>query len=97
MVSFIQIDSRGESVDKKISRLDQELAKYKDQMKKMRDGPSKVCEKFSCSFLTQELELVLFLLIIDSYVCVIFSGKSSHSVIRVEFTSCNLKQRITYC
>jgi len=29
-------------VDKKIARLDQELAKYRDQMKKMRDGPSKV-------------------------------------------------------
>jgi len=39
---WLQIDSRGESVDKKIARLDQELAKYRDQMKKMRDGPSKV-------------------------------------------------------
>ena len=38
----MQIDSRGESIDKKIGRLDQELAKYRDQMKKMRDGPSKV-------------------------------------------------------
>jgi len=28
------IDSRGESIDKKIGRLDQELAKYRDQMKK---------------------------------------------------------------
>ena len=28
------IDSRGESVEKKIARLDQELAKYSDQMKK---------------------------------------------------------------
>lgn len=36
------MDSRAESVDKKIARLDVELAKYKDQMKKMRDGPSKV-------------------------------------------------------
>lgn len=35
------IDSRGESVDKKIARLDQELNKYREQMKKMRDGPSK--------------------------------------------------------
>ena len=32
---------RGDSVDKKISKLDGELAKYKDQMKKMRDGPAK--------------------------------------------------------
>lgn len=35
------IDSRGESVEKKIGKLDQELAKYREQMKKMRDGPSK--------------------------------------------------------
>ncbi|XP_061522485.1 charged multivesicular body protein 5 [Phycodurus eques] len=35
------VDSRGESVDKKIAKLDAELVKYKDQMKKMRDGPSK--------------------------------------------------------
>ncbi|OWF41118.1 charged multivesicular body protein 5-like isoform X2 [Mizuhopecten yessoensis] len=35
------IDSRGESMDKKIGRLDAELNKYKNQMKKMRDGPAK--------------------------------------------------------
>nr|ACO07748.1 Charged multivesicular body protein 5 [Oncorhynchus mykiss] len=35
------VDSRAESVDKKIARLDVELVKYKDQMRKMRDGPSK--------------------------------------------------------
>eukprot|EP00061_Rhincodon_typus_P013057 g39191.t1 len=33
----LQVDGRAESIDKKISRLDIELAKYKDQMKKMRD------------------------------------------------------------
>ncbi len=38
---FPQIDSRGESIDKKISRLDAELKKYSDQMKKMRNGPAK--------------------------------------------------------
>ncbi|KAL4624690.1 charged multivesicular body protein 5 [Arapaima gigas] len=35
------LDARGESIDKKIARLDAELVKYKDQMKKMRDGPAK--------------------------------------------------------
>lgn len=35
------MDSRADSVEKKIGKLDQELAKYKDQMKKMRDGPAK--------------------------------------------------------
>ncbi|CAB1418683.1 unnamed protein product [Pleuronectes platessa] len=35
------VDSRADSVEKKIAKLDAELVKYKDQMKKMRDGPSK--------------------------------------------------------
>uniref|UniRef100_A0AAY5KKE5 Charged multivesicular body protein 5 n=1 Tax=Esox lucius TaxID=8010 RepID=A0AAY5KKE5_ESOLU len=35
------VDARAESIDKKISRLDAELMKYKDQMKKMREGPAK--------------------------------------------------------
>jgi len=35
------VDSRGESIDKKVARLDGELVKYKDQMKKMREGPAK--------------------------------------------------------
>lgn len=37
-----QVDARGESIEKKISMLDAELFKYKEQMKKMKDGPSKV-------------------------------------------------------
>ena len=36
------VDSRGESVEKKIAKLELELKKYREQMKKMRDGPSKV-------------------------------------------------------
>lgn len=35
------VDSRAESIDKKIARLDAELRKYKDQMSKMREGPGK--------------------------------------------------------
>lgn len=35
------VDGRAESVEKKIARLDAELVKYKDQMKKMREGPAK--------------------------------------------------------
>ncbi len=35
------IDSRSDSIEKKIGKLDQELAKYKDQMGKMREGPGK--------------------------------------------------------
>eukprot|EP00794_Sanderia_malayensis_P003619 gene3619-4130_t len=35
------VDSRGESIEKKINMLDNELKKYREQMKKMRDGPSK--------------------------------------------------------
>jgi len=35
------VDSRADSAEKKIARLDAELKKYKDQMVKMRDGPAK--------------------------------------------------------
>lgn len=35
------IDSRAESVDKKIRMLEQDIAKYSEQMKKMREGPAK--------------------------------------------------------
>ena len=35
------IEGRAESVDKKIQKLDAELIQLKDQMKRMRDGPSK--------------------------------------------------------
>ena len=40
--AIASVDSRGESIEKKISKLDLELNKYRNQMKKMRDGPSKV-------------------------------------------------------
>ncbi|XP_066586390.1 charged multivesicular body protein 5 [Prorops nasuta] len=35
------VDSRADTAEKKIARLDAELKKYKDQMAKMREGPSK--------------------------------------------------------
>lgn len=46
------MDSRAESIDKKIARLDVELVKYKDQMKKMRDGPSKVTLVLQCDIIS---------------------------------------------
>ena len=36
-----QVDERGDSIEKKISKLDVELKKYKDQMAKMREAPAK--------------------------------------------------------
>lgn len=48
--SCSKVDSRAESIDKKIARLDAELVKYKDQMKKMRDGPSKVRFHVCCFY-----------------------------------------------
>uniref|UniRef100_A0A914D8N2 Charged multivesicular body protein 5 n=1 Tax=Acrobeloides nanus TaxID=290746 RepID=A0A914D8N2_9BILA len=39
--AIANIDARGESIEKKIGKLDAELIKLKDQMKKMREGPSK--------------------------------------------------------
>ena len=44
MNEYFQVDSRAESIDKKIAKLDAELVKYKDQMKKMREGPAKVSQ-----------------------------------------------------
>ncbi|MFH4982464.1 hypothetical protein AB6A40_009173 [Gnathostoma spinigerum] len=35
------LDSRGETVEKKIAKLDAELVNYKDKLKTMREGPSK--------------------------------------------------------
>ena len=40
-LSCFQVDSRAESIDKKVARLDAELKKYKEQMSKMREGPAK--------------------------------------------------------
>lgn len=35
------VESRSDSIDKKIQKLDQDLMKLRDQMSKMREGPSK--------------------------------------------------------
>uniref|UniRef100_A0AC34FIS8 Charged multivesicular body protein 5 n=1 Tax=Panagrolaimus sp. ES5 TaxID=591445 RepID=A0AC34FIS8_9BILA len=35
------IEGRSESMEKKVAKLDQELVQLKDQLKKMREGPSK--------------------------------------------------------
>ncbi|XP_062849151.1 charged multivesicular body protein 5 [Trichomycterus rosablanca] len=35
------VDGRAEVIEKKIARIDSELIKYKEQMKKMREGPAK--------------------------------------------------------
>jgi hypothetical protein len=35
-------DTRIDSIEVKVRKLDAELARYRDQMKKMRDGPGKV-------------------------------------------------------
>ncbi|RCN52897.1 SNF7 family protein [Ancylostoma caninum] len=39
--AIANIESRGESIEKKIAKLDAELVKLRDQMAKMREGPSK--------------------------------------------------------
>ena len=39
--TFIQVDCRVESVEKKVQQIDGELKKLKEQMSKMRDGPAK--------------------------------------------------------
>ena len=54
------MDSRSESIEKKISRLDAELAKYRDQMKKMREGPAKVITQFGLYLFILNLFFVKF-------------------------------------
>lgn len=39
--AIANIDARGETIDKKIAKLDADLIKLKDQMKTMREGPTK--------------------------------------------------------
>jgi charged multivesicular body protein 5 len=39
--AIANIDARGETVEKKVGKLDAELVKLRDQMKTMREGPSK--------------------------------------------------------
>lgn len=39
--AIANVDSRADSIEKKIARLDGELVKYKDQIRKMREGPGK--------------------------------------------------------
>lgn len=36
-----QVDTRADSIDQKIAKLEAELRKYKEQMAKMREGPAK--------------------------------------------------------
>lgn len=47
-------DSRAESVDKKVAKLDVELRKYKEQMSKMRDGPAKVGQAMAAGLITYD-------------------------------------------
>lgn len=57
------MDARAESIDKKTARLDAELLKYKDQMKKMRDGPSKVQSIILCRYHTNMLYVTIIQLL----------------------------------
>ena len=42
LTAHLQTDSRADNVEVKIKKLDAEMMKYRDQMKKMREGPAKV-------------------------------------------------------
>lgn len=42
---FIQIGKRGDSVEEKIKKLDAELSKYKEQIKRTRPGPAQEAVK----------------------------------------------------
>lgn len=42
---LLQINKRGENVDEKIQKLDAELVRYKEQIKKTRPGPAQEAVK----------------------------------------------------
>lgn len=42
---FLQINKRGDTVDEKIKKLDAELVKYKEQIKRTRPGPAQEAVK----------------------------------------------------
>lgn len=44
-ISILQINKRGDTVDEKIKKLDAELARYKEQIKKTRPGPAQEAVK----------------------------------------------------
>ena len=44
-LNLLQINKRGETVDEKIIKLDTELARYKEQIKKTRPGPAQEAVK----------------------------------------------------
>lgn len=37
----LKVDSRASSIEEKVTKLDNELRKYREQMSKMREGPAK--------------------------------------------------------
>lgn len=45
MCVFAQITKRGDSVDEKIKKLDAELSRYKEQIRKTRPGPAQEAVK----------------------------------------------------
>jgi len=45
LIFWFQISKRGETVDEKIKKLDAELARYKEQIKKTRPGPAQEAVK----------------------------------------------------
>lgn len=58
--AIASVDARGETIDKKIAKLDADLIKLKDQMKNMREGPSKNMVKQKA--LRQFINLMQFLM-----------------------------------
>lgn len=41
MFVMLQVDGRADNIEQKVTKLETELRKYKDQMNKMREGPAK--------------------------------------------------------
>lgn len=76
MFSFVpyllQINKRGETVDDKIKKLDAELARYKEQIKRTRPGPAQEAVKArAMRVLKQKKMYFIFSMFLSLYACIL--------------------------
>ena len=70
--TIVQVDTRAEGIEKKIQTLDNELRKYKDQMAKMREGPSKNAVKQKALRVLKQKKQWVIRLYFESTLLVVF-------------------------
>ncbi|KAF9598946.1 hypothetical protein IFM89_033144 [Coptis chinensis] len=80
-----RISKRGESVDEKIKRLDGELSRYKEQIKKTRPGPAQEAVKSRAMRVLKQKRIVYLIKRVLSVISLSFPNPSlDHRLIRYE-------------